>query len=134
MMPHPHIPVRPPASGLLLRLCKPALRIALDVVVEPVAAFVSSRRVDDTGNVSARSEDKPRLSADQILRAKCRLPGHDMVLTGREEIDRYRNLRQVNRYPALRRLARILDIVFQIGIARVPTVHRSGQADAIGIP
>src|ERR1700680_1007692 len=134
MMPHPHIPVRPPASGLFLRLCKPALRIALDVVVEPVAAFVAGGRINHAGNMAARGEDKSRISADQVLRAKRRLPWHDVVLTGCEQIDRYRYIRKVKRYHARRRLTGIPYIVFQISIARLPTLHRSGQADAIGIP
>src|SRR5450759_876763 len=57
-----------------------------------------------------------------------------MVLAGRKVIDRSLYLRQVDRHAALRRLAAILDVVFEISIASVPAIHRTWQTDTIGIP
>jgi hypothetical protein len=113
---------------------EPTLRIGLEVVVEPVAAFVAGRRIDDTGDVPARGKDKSSFTSDQILRPKCRLPWHDVIIAGREEIDRYVNLAEIHPNPALRGLSGILDVVFEIGVSCVPAVHRAGQADAVGIP
>ena len=57
-----------------------------------MAALVASRRIDDTGDVPARGEDKSRCTADQILGPKCRFPRHDVILAGGEEIDRHIDL------------------------------------------
>ena len=70
-------------------------------------------------------------SADQILRSKRRFPRHNVILARREEIDRHVDLRQIHRHAALRGLAGLLDVVFEVSVARVPAVHRTWQADAI---
>jgi hypothetical protein len=134
MASYPRIPIRPPTSGFLFGGVEPALRIGLEVVVKPATALVAGRRIDDTGDVPARGKDKSSFTSDQILRPKCRLPWHDVIIAGREEIDRYVNLAEIHPNPALRGLSGILDVVFKIGVACVPAVYRAGQADAVGIP
>ena len=47
-----------------------------------------------------------------------------MILAGREEIERYVNLGEIHLNPALRGLSGILDVVFKVGVACVPAVHR----------
>src|ERR1700730_2120649 len=134
MMLHPRIPVWPPASWFLLRRFKPTLRVGYQFIVQPVAALATGGRIDDAGDMAACGEDKARASAHQVLSQVSSFPRHNMVLAGREEIVGSFYFRQVHWYPALRRLTGILDVVFQISIARVPAIHRTGQADAIGIP
>src|SRR5664279_4402707 len=125
MMLHPRIPVWPPASRFFLRCFNPTLRVGYQFIVQPVAALVAGGRINDAGNMAACGQDKARIPADEVLCQVSRFPRHNVVLAGCEQINRSRYLRQVNRYPALPRLARILDVVFEIGIARVPTVHRT---------
>src|ERR1700726_3702348 len=134
MTSHPRIPIRPPAPGFLFGTVEPALRIRLKVVVKPVTAFVARWRIDHACDVPAGSQDESCLTTDQIFRTKCRLPGHDVIRTGCEEIERYGNHREVYRNSALRGLAWILDVVLKIGVARVPAVHWPRQAHAVGIP
>jgi hypothetical protein len=69
----------------------------------------------------------------EILGPKRCLPWHDVVLAGREEIDRYVDLGEIHWNPALRGLTGILDVVLEIGVTRVPAVHRPGEADAMGV-
>src|SRR5258706_15832379 len=97
MMLHPRIPVWPPASRFFLRCFKPAFRDGYQLIVHPVAALVAGGGIDDAGNMTACGQHKSRISANQVLRTKRRLPWHDVVLAGREQINRYRYLRQVNR-------------------------------------
>src|SRR6476620_8070195 len=134
MASHPRIPVWPPASGFFFGPVEPTLRIGLEVVVEPMAAFVAGRRIDHTCDVTARSKNESCLTTDQILGTKCRLPRHNVILAGCEKINRRVNLGKIHRDPTLCGLAGILDIVLNIGIPRVPAVHRAGQADTVGIP
>src|SRR3974390_680803 len=53
---HPDIPIRPPATWLLVCLLKPVLRLASEIAIDPITALVAGRRVDDAGNVSACGE------------------------------------------------------------------------------
>src|SRR4029077_11419645 len=134
MMSHPRIPVRPPASESLFGAVEPALRIGLKIVVKPVAALVARWRIDHACAMPARSQDESRLATDQILGTKCCPPGHDVILTGREKIERHGNLGEVYRNSALCSHTWILDIVLKIGVARIPAVHWARQAHAVGIP
>src|SRR5260370_27834425 len=77
---HAEIPFRPPAAGLLFRLFQPILRVAIQILIDPIAALIASRRVDDTSDVTAGGEHKARISSHQVFRAVRALPGHNMVL------------------------------------------------------
>src|SRR5712675_3230065 len=99
-----------------------------------MTALVAGGWVDDTGDMTTRSKDETHVFSDQILRTVSRFPWDDVVLTRGKQIERQFDRGQVDRYAALRRPSGRLDIVFEICVARVPTVHRAGQADAVGIP
>ena len=58
---HPEVPVRPPASRLLLGLFQPILCVAIQTVIDPMTAPVAGRRVDHTSNVTAGGEHKARI-------------------------------------------------------------------------
>src|SRR5258705_5814607 len=86
---HPEIPIRPPASRLLLRLFQPVPGIGIQIIVDPMAALLAGRRVDDAGNVTAGSQHKATIASHQDSRAVGALPRHDMVLTRGQHIERY---------------------------------------------
>src|SRR5260370_33565651 len=96
MMLHPRIPVWPPASRFFLRCFKPAFRVGYQLIVHPVAALVAGGGIDDAGNMTACGQHKSRISANQVLRTKRRLPWQDVVLAGGEQINRDRYLQQAN--------------------------------------
>src|SRR5882724_3386858 len=89
---HPEIPVRPPASRLLLRLFQPVPGLGIQVAVDPMAALVAGRRVDDAGDVTAGSQYKARIFSHQVLRTIGALPRHDVVLARGEHIKRHLDL------------------------------------------
>jgi hypothetical protein len=55
---------QPPASSFLFDGVEPALRIGFEVVVEPMTALIMGRRVDDAGDMPARSQFKLRFVPD----------------------------------------------------------------------
>src|SRR6516165_7022146 len=127
---HPGVPVRPPASRLFLRSLQPIACLGAKIVIDPMAALLAGRRIDHACDVTARRQYKPRLSSHDVLGAERALPGHDMVLARGQYVDRHLHLREIDPLAALRRRTGILDLVLKIGIARIPAVHRSRQADA----
>src|SRR6185312_11536488 len=131
---HPGIPVRPPATRFLLGLLEPIRRVAVQIVMGPIAALVAGRRIDHTGNVTAGSEHEARVLSDQPLRAIGALPRHYVILARRQQIERYLGLRKVDALATLCGRTRLLDPVLEIGVAGVPAIHRAWQADAVGIP
>src|SRR5215470_8042128 len=131
---HPGVPIRPPASRIFVSPFKPALRVAIQIVVEPMAALLAGGRIDDAGDVTAGGQNEARIPSHEILRAVRALPRHYVVLARSQHIEWYVDLRQVDRQPALRGLAGLLDLVIEIGVARIPAIHRTRQADAVGIP
>src|SRR5260370_6583890 len=64
---HPNIPIRPPASRFLLRFFYPTIGIRYDLIVQPMAALIAGRRIDDARNVAACGKDKACIYPDQIL-------------------------------------------------------------------
>ena len=64
---HPGIPIGPPASRFLLCSFQPTIGIQYELIVQPMAALIAGRRINDARNVATRGKDKARAYPDQIL-------------------------------------------------------------------
>src|SRR5262249_35343759 len=117
---HPAVPIGPPASRLFFRSVQPILRLATQIVIEPMTALVARRRIDHACDVAARCQYEPWLSSHDILGAERALPGHDVVLARGQYVDRHLHLGEVDPLATLRRCTGILDFVLKIGVARIP--------------
>src|ERR1700750_1937493 len=130
----PRLPIRPPAPGYLARGLQPALWPLVPLAAVPEAALVARRRIDDARNVSARRKREPDVTRNHSGRAVGALPRNDVVLAAFEHGGGNVDLHKIDRGRALRGLSGEAQVVFEIGVAHVPAIHRPGQVGAVGVP
>ncbi|MOA25475.1 hypothetical protein D3C78_1462000 [compost metagenome] len=129
----PGEPVIPPATGMLLGIVEPGVRVLRQVVVGPVVAFFPGGWVDHPGDMPRGAENEAFAAAEQPGAGISALPGHDVVVMGGEDVGRRIDRAQVQLHPAAVQFAGF-QVVLQIGVAQVPAVHRPRQVGAVVVP
>src|SRR5665213_2405551 len=89
-------PIRPPRPLVLLRALEPVRqRNVLDIVVGPELVFARRRRVYHAGDVSGSGQHVFDRAAEKLRAVQHRLRRCDVILAGRQIVDRQFHLRQV---------------------------------------
>src|SRR5438128_975167 len=112
---------------------KPLISSLRGLIVRPVASAFA-RGIDDTGNMSAASQNKAHFAVSKLCDTPGRFPGDDMVLLSSNSIDILVDLTKVNGDTLEDDLVRLDEIVFQIGIAQVERMGSTSHARAISVP
>ena len=94
----------------------------------------SGRRVDDPGDVARGAHHKALLALEDLCRAVGGLPGHDVVLARAVDVDGGLDEAEVQLLAAHRQLARLFQLVLQVGVPQVPAVHRARQVGGVAVP
>src|SRR5579859_1587566 len=126
-------PVGPPTPVVLCGPGQPLVGVDRWLVVGPVALALGGW-VDDASNMAAAAEDEAYGAVGKLRDAPGRLPGDDVVLFRANGIDVLADLAQVNRNAPEDNLARLDEVVLQVGVAQVEGVRRARHARAIGVP
>ena len=106
----------------------------LAVFAHPMAAFLGRRRVDHASNVARGAHDKALLARQVLGGGVGAANRHDVVFTRAIDVDRQVKLAQVDFLAADGDLARLAQLVFQVGVAQVPGVKRPGQVGGVAVP
>src|SRR5215207_1383363 len=131
----PSSPVLPPAAFVLLGVLEPLLgALVLAVFAGPVA-FALLRWGNHAGYVSAGSEGEVGgVSVGEFADLPRRLPGHYVVLFGAHGVDVARYASQVYGAAHELYLARLYEVVLEVGIPDIEAVRVAGHPRAVRVP
>src|SRR5664279_3522544 len=132
----PARPVGPPAAGVLIGRGKPVFGRSrqASAVADPVAALVLQRRVDDAGNVAGSAEHEAALALEDLGASIGARPRHDVVFARRVDVGRRVDATEIDPFTTDDRLAGLDQVVFEVGVAQAPAVHRTRQVGAVAVP
>src|SRR5919206_3430307 len=118
---------------MLLGLFKPGFELTLDRPIRPILITVPSRRIYDTPYMAGACENKPDWTAEILCTHEHRPRWRNMILTGRQVVDRDLHLREVESDAADLHSA-LGKIVLQIAAPQIEAVVRRRHARRIRVP
>ena len=130
----PFAPVRPPRSLVLLRALEPVgERDVLDIVVGPVLVFARRRRIDHAGDMAGARQHVFHRPAEELRAVQHRFRRRDVILAGRQIVDRHLDLRQIEQR-VVQHHAAGGQPVLQIAVAQVIGMVRRRHPRRVRIP
>src|SRR5215207_9192438 len=130
----PPSPILPPGAPVLLGVLAPLLGGLVLAFAGPVALTLL-RWGDHAGYVSAGGEGKVSgVGVGELADLPRRLPGHDVVLLCAHGVDVARYAPEVYGTAHELHLARLYEVVLQVGVSYVEAVGVSGHPRAVGVP
>src|SRR5918997_584305 len=134
----PALPAPPPGPLVLGAILPPLFGCAglagVAALVDPVPALALGGRVDHAGYVAAVGQREAGLGAGELPDLPRRVPGDDVVPLGADRVDLTFDLAQVYGAALYLHLARLDEVVLQVGVPEVEAVGVARHARAVGVP